>query len=97
VFRVDESDGRLDLEQVLKTLGSQGITRLLVEGGPTVASSFVSADLVDEALLLRGEKTIGDSGIGPLEGMPLEALTGRLTLRGREPLGGDTIENFVRG
>lgn len=97
VFRVDESDGRLDLERVLKTLGGQGITRLLVEGGPTVASSFVSADLVDEALLLRGEKTIGDTGIGPLEGMPLQALTSRLTLRGSETLAGDTIEDFVRG
>ena len=96
VFRVDEGNGRLDLSQVLKTLGEQGITRLLVEGGPTVASSFVSADLVDEAILVRGEKPIGDTGIDPLEGMPLEAMTGRLTLRGSERLATDTIENFVR-
>ncbi len=96
VFRVDEGNGRLDLSQVLKTLGEQGITRLLVEGGPTVASSFVSADLVDEVILVRGEKPIGDTGIDPLEGMPLEAITGRLTLRGSERLATDTIENFVR-
>jgi diaminohydroxyphosphoribosylaminopyrimidine deaminase/5-amino-6-(5-phosphoribosylamino)uracil reductase len=97
VFRVDEHHGRLDLEQVLKVLGEQGMTRLLVEGGPTLAASFVSADLVDEAILLHGEKAIGDSGIGPLEGMTLEALTGRLALRGSEKLAADTIENFVRG
>lgn len=97
VFRVDESNGRLDLEQVLKTLSEQGITRLLVEGGPTVASSFVAANLVDEAVLLRGEKAIGDTGIDPLEGMPLEALTGRLFFRGSEKLGTDTIEDFTRG
>lgn len=96
VFRVDEGNGRLDLPQVLKTLGEQGITRLLVEGGPTVASSFVSADLVDEAILVRGEKPIGDTGIDPLEGMPLETMTGRLTSRGSERLATDTIENFVR-
>jgi diaminohydroxyphosphoribosylaminopyrimidine deaminase/5-amino-6-(5-phosphoribosylamino)uracil reductase len=97
VFRVDESDGRLDLDQVLKTLGEQGITRLLVEGGPTVAASFVAENLVDEALLLRSEKTIGEDGIGALEGMPLEALTGRLVSRGRERLGADMFEDFARG
>ena len=97
VFRVDEDDGRLDLNQILKALAEQGITRCLVEGGPTVASSFVAANLVDEAILVRGEKTIGDTGIDPLEGMPLEAMTGRLTLRGSEKLATDTIEKFVRG
>ena len=97
VFRVDEDNGRLDLNQTLKKLAEQGITRCLVEGGPTVASSLVAANLVDEAILLRGEKIIGDTGIDPLEGMPLEAMTGRLTLRGSEKLATDTIENFVRG
>ena len=97
VFRVGEDNGRLDLNQTLKKLAEQGITRCLVEGGPTVASSLVAANLVDEAILLRGEKIIGDTGIDPLEGMPLEAMTGRLTLRGSEKLATDTIENFVRG
>jgi diaminohydroxyphosphoribosylaminopyrimidine deaminase / 5-amino-6-(5-phosphoribosylamino)uracil reductase len=97
VFRVDDANGRLDLNQTLKKLAEQGITRCLVEGGPTVASSLVAANLVDEAILLRAEKIIGDTGIDPLEGMPLEAMTGRLTLRGSEKLATDTIENFVRG
>lgn len=96
VFRIDEGDGRLDLQAVLKTLAEQGITRLMVEGGPTVATSFVEADLVDEAVLLRGEKTIGAGGIDPLEGMPLEGLLSRLRPIGSEKLGGDTIESFVR-
>ena len=92
-----DENGRLDLDQVLKTLGEHGITRLLVEGGPTVAASFVAENLVDEALLLRSEKTIGEDGIGALEGMPLEALTGRLVSRGRERLGADMFEDFARG
>ena len=96
VFRVDEADGRLDLQQVLKVLAEQGITRLMVEGGPTIAASFVAADLVDEAVLLHGEKPIGASGIDPLEGMPLERLTSRLAPQGREKLGVDSIESFVR-
>jgi diaminohydroxyphosphoribosylaminopyrimidine deaminase / 5-amino-6-(5-phosphoribosylamino)uracil reductase len=96
VFRVDEADGKLDLDAVLKTLAEQGITRLMVEGGPTVAASFVGADLVDEAALLRAEKTIGEDGIDALEGMPLTALTERLQARGSEKLGADTLEIYTR-
>lgn len=97
VFRVDDTDGRLDLDEVLKVLAEQGITRLMVEGGPKVAASFVAADLVDEAVLVHGEKTIGETGIAPLEGMPLDELIGRLTPRGSEKLGSDTLETFARG
>ena len=96
VFRVDEQNGRLDLEAVLKVLAEQGITRLLVEGGPTVAASFVAADLVDEAVLLRADKTIGPDGIDALEGMKLEKLTQGMTSRGIEQVGADTLETFER-
>ncbi len=59
VFRVGDVDGRLDLDEVLKVLAEQGITRLMVEGGPTVAGAIAAAGLVDEVVLLRGEKSIG--------------------------------------
>jgi diaminohydroxyphosphoribosylaminopyrimidine deaminase/5-amino-6-(5-phosphoribosylamino)uracil reductase len=97
VFRVEGDNGRLNLDQVLAKLAEQGITRCLVEGGPTVASSLVTENLVDEVILVRGEKNIGETGIDPLEGMPLEAMTGRLILSGSEKLATDTIENFTRG
>ena len=97
VFRVDDADGRLDLEQVLRTLAGEGITRLMVEGGPTVAASLVAADLVDEAVLLRGDKEIGAGGIGPLEGMELDALTSCLHMRDSETLEPDTLEHYERG
>jgi diaminohydroxyphosphoribosylaminopyrimidine deaminase / 5-amino-6-(5-phosphoribosylamino)uracil reductase len=96
VFRVDETQGRLDLDEVLKILAGQGITRLMVEGGPTIAAAFVAADLVDEAVLLRSPKEIGDTGIAALEGMKLEALTGKMTARGSETLGADTLETYER-
>ncbi|RDV01355.1 bifunctional diaminohydroxyphosphoribosylaminopyrimidine deaminase/5-amino-6-(5-phosphoribosylamino)uracil reductase RibD [Undibacter mobilis] len=96
VFRVDDTQGRLDLDEVMKVLGGEGITRLMVEGGPTVAASFVAADLVDEFVLLKGPKAIGEGGIGPLEGMALDRLTGKLELDGTEALGADTLEHYVR-
>ena len=96
VVRVGEQNGKLDLDQVLKALAGEGITRLMVEGGPRVAASFVGAGLVDEVALLRGEKAIGDSGIDALEGMALSALTDGLALRGSETLGPDTLERYER-
>jgi diaminohydroxyphosphoribosylaminopyrimidine deaminase/5-amino-6-(5-phosphoribosylamino)uracil reductase len=96
VFRVGDVDGRLDLEEVLKVLAEQGITRLMVEGGPQVAGAFAAANLVDEMVVLRGEKSIGASGIAPLEGMPLDGFTGQLNARGSEKLGPDTLEMFER-
>jgi diaminohydroxyphosphoribosylaminopyrimidine deaminase/5-amino-6-(5-phosphoribosylamino)uracil reductase len=95
VFRVGERKGKLDIGDVMKVLADQGITRLMVEGGPTVAASFTAADLVDEAVLVRAEKDIGD-GIDPLEGMPLSALTNRLRERGREQIGSDILETYER-
>jgi diaminohydroxyphosphoribosylaminopyrimidine deaminase/5-amino-6-(5-phosphoribosylamino)uracil reductase len=96
VFRVDEQNGKLDLDAVLKILAGQGITRLMVEGGPTIAASFVGADLIDEAVLLRADKTIGADGIDALEGMPLSALTEHMQSRGVETLGADTLEHYER-
>lgn len=96
VFRVEEQNGRLDLDAVLTTLGEQGITRLMVEGGPTIAASLVAADLVDEAVLLHADKTVGETGIDPLEGMPLSKLTQGMTSRGTERVGTDTLETFER-
>ena len=96
VFRVGDVDGRLDLDEVLKVLAEQGITRLMVEGGPKVAGAIAAAGLVDEVALLRGEKTIGANGIEPLEGMPLNGFNGQLHARGSEKLGPDTLEIFER-
>jgi diaminohydroxyphosphoribosylaminopyrimidine deaminase/5-amino-6-(5-phosphoribosylamino)uracil reductase len=94
VFRVEEQNGRLDLEAVLKVLAEQGITRLMVEGGPTVAASFVAAGLVDDVVLLRAGKIIGETGIDALEGMPFAKLTEGMTSRGVEQVGADTLETF---
>lgn len=96
VFRVGDANGMLDLDEVLKILTEQGITRLMVEGGPKIAASFVGGDLIDEVVLLRAEKTIGADGIDALEGMPLGALTEGLQSRGTERLGADTLEIFER-
>ena len=98
VLRVAASDGQLDLVQVLRKLAERGITRVMVEGGPTLAASFVRANLVDEVALLRSPHPIGADGIDALEGLPLTALTQspRLKLVASETVNGDTLERFER-
>jgi diaminohydroxyphosphoribosylaminopyrimidine deaminase / 5-amino-6-(5-phosphoribosylamino)uracil reductase len=88
----------LDLAAVLHSLSGKGITRLLVEGGARVASSFVAADLVDEVWLLRGPDAIGADGVPALDALPLSALTESPTLKRRasESLQNDTLTIFER-
>ena len=88
----------LDLQAVLHALSEKGITRLLVEGGARVASSFVAAGLVDEVWLLRGPDAIGTGGVPALEALPLTALTESPTfkLRASEALQKDTLTIYER-
>jgi diaminohydroxyphosphoribosylaminopyrimidine deaminase/5-amino-6-(5-phosphoribosylamino)uracil reductase len=70
----------------------------MVETGPTLAAAFVNADLVDEAVLFRSPKAIGEGGIDALEGLPLEALTHspRLALVDTESVDSDAVEHYER-
>jgi diaminohydroxyphosphoribosylaminopyrimidine deaminase / 5-amino-6-(5-phosphoribosylamino)uracil reductase len=88
----------LDLPAVLRALSEKGITRLLVEGGARVASSFVAAGLVDEVRLLRGADPIGADGVAALEALPLMAITQSpdFRLRASESLEKDTLTIYER-
>jgi diaminohydroxyphosphoribosylaminopyrimidine deaminase / 5-amino-6-(5-phosphoribosylamino)uracil reductase len=98
VLRSEVRAARIDVGGALRLLAGRGITRVLVEGGPRVAAAFLAADLVDEAILLRGPATVGADGIDALDGLPLSALacSPRLVSRGVEAIGTDTIETFER-
>jgi diaminohydroxyphosphoribosylaminopyrimidine deaminase / 5-amino-6-(5-phosphoribosylamino)uracil reductase len=88
----------LDLAAVLHALADKGITRLLVEGGARVASSFVAAGLVDEVWLLRGPDPIGADGVAALDALPLTTITQSpvLKLRASETLQKDTLTIYER-
>jgi diaminohydroxyphosphoribosylaminopyrimidine deaminase / 5-amino-6-(5-phosphoribosylamino)uracil reductase len=99
VIRIPPADAAgLDLTAVLHALAEKGITRLLVEGGAKVASSFVSADLADEIWLLRGPEAIGPGGIAALDALPLTSITQspRFSVRASESLGNDTLTIYER-
>jgi len=88
----------LDLPAVLHALSEKGITRLMVEGGARVASSFVAAGLVDEVWLLRGPATIGADGVPALGALPLTPITQSpgFRVRASENVGKDTLVIYER-
>lgn len=51
-----------DLDAVMSELFSRGIRRAFVEGGPTLASAFVAAGLVDEYLIYLAPMLLGGNG-----------------------------------
>ncbi len=98
VLRAPELGQGLDIAAVLKLLAGRGITRLMVEGGPTLAAGFVAAELVDEAVLFHSPTIVGPDGIDALDGLPLAALTqsGLLRHLATEPIGADRCDVFER-
>lgn len=98
VIRIHARPDGLDLPAVLHALSGRGITRLTVEGGARVASSFAAAGLVDEIWLLRGPATIGADGVSALDAMPLSAITQSpaFKVRASETLDQDTLTVFER-
>ncbi len=57
------------LEDELRALAQEGVQTLLLEGGPTLAASFFTADLVDKLLLFVAPKLAGE-GPGPVAALP---------------------------
>jgi diaminohydroxyphosphoribosylaminopyrimidine deaminase / 5-amino-6-(5-phosphoribosylamino)uracil reductase len=98
VLRAPARDGRVDLKASLKRLGERGITRVLVEGGPILSSMLLRDDLVDEAIVVRSERTLGAGAIDALEGLPLGALTEspRLEIIGQRMAGADRLIHYFR-
>lgn len=52
---------RVDVAGVMEHLSARGVDRVMVEGGGTVLTQFLSADLVDELQLVVAPLFVGDS------------------------------------
>jgi diaminohydroxyphosphoribosylaminopyrimidine deaminase/5-amino-6-(5-phosphoribosylamino)uracil reductase len=75
------------LEEELRMLAGDGVRSLLLEGGPTLAASFLAADLVDK-LLVFVAPTLAGEGAGPVAALPEPRTLSRLT---SEPVGDDVL------
>jgi diaminohydroxyphosphoribosylaminopyrimidine deaminase / 5-amino-6-(5-phosphoribosylamino)uracil reductase len=87
-----EAHGGLDLDHALATLAARGLTRILCEGGSTLAAGLVRAGLVDDLAVFTGAALIGAEGRAALGvlGLPSLAAAPRPHLREIQTLGADT-------
>ena len=91
-----DRSGRVDIAAALTLLAEEGITRIMVEGGGTVAASLLSARLVDTIVWARAGGVIGADGIGAVAPIGLEHLADmtRYRLIGQERCGPDTLDTY---
>ncbi len=80
----------------LRALAAEGITRVLCEGGATLAASLIREGLVDELALFQGGVAIGAEGHPMLAALGLARLAEapRPRLIGMETLGPDTLSRW---
>ena len=91
-YRVTRVDVDRDVAAVLADLYARDIRRVFVEGGPTVASAFIAAGLVDEYLIYLAPTLIGGPtlALGDI-GVTTIAEQRRLAVTGVETLGDDIL------
>ena len=74
------ADGRVDLPQLLDTLGEDELNEVQVEAGSHLCGALLQAGLVDEVLLYLAPVLLGEGGPGPFAFGPLESMQGRTHL-----------------
>jgi diaminohydroxyphosphoribosylaminopyrimidine deaminase/5-amino-6-(5-phosphoribosylamino)uracil reductase len=91
-----DANGDLDLAAVLKALGDKGLTRLLVEGGGTIAAALLRARLVDRLVWMRAPSLIGGDGLPAVAvlGVDEPSTAPRFELVSSESVGGDIVDTF---
>ena len=64
--------GRVDLDEVLKSVAALGLTSVMVEGGATVHGAFLLERLVDHAYLFYAPIFAGDGGAPFVSGLQVQ-------------------------
>ncbi|MBL9096098.1 MAG: bifunctional diaminohydroxyphosphoribosylaminopyrimidine deaminase/5-amino-6-(5-phosphoribosylamino)uracil reductase RibD [Alphaproteobacteria bacterium] len=97
VLPVPATQQGLDLSAALNTLAERGLTRVLVEGGATLAASLLAADLVDHVLWYRAPTIMGE-GLAALASMNVSDLGALPRFHHVETmrLGQDMLETYRR-
>jgi diaminohydroxyphosphoribosylaminopyrimidine deaminase/5-amino-6-(5-phosphoribosylamino)uracil reductase len=81
------------LEDALSQLAARGVRSLLVEGGPRLAASFITARLVDRLMVIQAPIILGQGAAPAFTGLPGVKLeeASRFRVVRREELGDDVL------
>jgi diaminohydroxyphosphoribosylaminopyrimidine deaminase/5-amino-6-(5-phosphoribosylamino)uracil reductase len=94
-----EKNGQVDLREALKTLASNGINSVLIEGGQSVTTNLLKENLADELIWIRSKMIIGNDGIAAIGALDISGLAqafNNLEISEVREFEGDVIEIFKR-
>lgn len=99
VLHVPAAEGGLDMRELMRDLGSRGVTSVLIEGGGTTLASAFGAGIVDKVLFFVAPKIVGGrDAITAVEGDGISHMSEALVLHNMRamPVGEDIlIEAYV--
>src|SRR5690606_38456514 len=86
-----------DLEAGLRALAARGVTRLLVEGGRTLATSLLAQGLADRLCWFRAPALIGGDGLPAFDPLGVSGMADLRRFRrvSVAPLGDDLLETYA--
>lgn len=86
-----------DLGEVLEILKENGLTRILVEGGPQIHTSFIQSGLYDEVAIFQSPENLGE-GVDALQGYDINTINKALNLAAKKRiyLGDNTLTLYTR-
>jgi diaminohydroxyphosphoribosylaminopyrimidine deaminase / 5-amino-6-(5-phosphoribosylamino)uracil reductase len=86
-------DGHLNLTAAMTALAAEGLTRILCEGGATLAAALIRANLIDDLAVFSAGALIGAEGQAMLAPLGITALADAPcpTLREVQRIGADTL------
>lgn len=98
VIVVEKEQGRVSISSALKAVADEGITRLLVEGGATLITSFIAQGLFDQLYWFRNDSIIGGDGFNSIAVLGVNELTDKVQLQldDEYKLGSDRLQVYSR-
>ncbi len=98
LIEVARAGETVDLAAAFHELGKRGLTRVLVEGGASLAAALLRAGLVDHIAWFRAPRLIGGDGVPAITAFGIDKLasTPHFERVAVEALGEDVLETFHR-
>lgn len=94
VLHVPADDGVVDMQALMKELGSREVTSVLIEGGGTTHASAFEAGIVDKVMFFVAPKIVGGrEAVSAVEGTGIEQMSEAIMLKDMTatPLGHDIL------